>query len=117
MTPGFLLTSYPRNNLGREDYPADELVPAMAQGFEGIFLVGMGCLSIPAKAPGARVTALLCNFLPVKISRGWTVNHPKEKQKKEFGIEVWKYVTWGMRRIVLATVFSTKMSRIERAKR
>lgn len=82
MTQGFLLTSYPRNNLGREDYPADELVPAMVWGFEGIFLVGMGCLSILAKAPGARVTALLRNVIPVKISRGWTVNHLQKEDKK-----------------------------------
>ena len=72
--------------MGREDYPGAELVHATVWGFEGIFLVGMGCLcgvSIPAWLLGARVTALLRNFIPVKISRGWTVNLLQRKGNLE----------------------------------
>lgn len=67
--------------MGREEYPAAKPVNAMAWGFGGIFLVGMGCMSgvsIPAWVLGARVTALLHNFIPVKIIRGWTVDLQKK---------------------------------------
>lgn len=102
--------------MGREDYPAAKLVHATVQGLEGIFLVGMECLcrvSIPAKVLGARVTALLRNLIPVRISRGWTVN--LLPQKREFGIELWKYVTWEMKRVVLQQFSPTEMSMTERA--
>lgn len=72
--------------MGREDYPAAKLVNAMAWGVGGIFLVGMGCLcgvSIPAWVLGARVTALFHNFIPVKISRGWTVDLLQKKGNLE----------------------------------
>jgi len=63
--------------MGGQDYPAAELVHATVWRFEGMFLVGAGCLcgvSVPARVLGARVTALFCNFIPVKIRRGWRVD-------------------------------------------
>lgn len=98
--------------MGREDYPAAKLVNAMAWGFGGIFLVGMGCLrgvSIPAWVLGARVTH---NFIPVKISRGWTVDLLQRKGNLESSFRT---VTWGMRRMFLQWFSPAKMSMTERA--
>lgn len=92
--------------MGREDYPAAKLVNAMAWGFGGIFLVGMGCLcgvSIPAWVLGARVTALFHNFIPVKFSRGLTVDLSKRR-----GIwnRAFEPCYMGNEKDVLAVVFS-----------